>query len=159
MKPTAAQFLTLLLSVLLISVSINTSDSNGTSGTNSQNGVNTEGAGHDLISESLVYELRTYTTHEGKLDDLHARFEDHTMALFEKHGMTNIMYWSPQDPELSGNTLIYLLSHQSREAAEKSWDGFVNDEEWQRVYEASRADGPIVEWVESVFMTKTPYSP
>jgi len=159
MKPTAAQFFTLLLSVLLISVSINTSDSNNTNGTKSQYGVNTEGAGPDLISESLVYELRTNTTHEGKLDDLHTRFEDYTMALFEKHGMTNIMYWSPQDPELSGNTLIYLLSHQSREAAEKSWDGFVNDEEWQQVYEASRADGPIVERVESVFMTKTPYSP
>ena len=159
MKPTAAQFLTLLLSVLLISVSINTSDSNGTSGTMSQNGVNTEGAGPDLISESLVYELRTYTTHEGKLDDLHTRFENHTMDLFEKHGMTNIMYWSPQNANLSENTLIYLLSHQSREAAERSWEGFVNDEEWQQVYEASRADGPIVERVESVFMTKTPYSP
>src|SRR6056297_534333 len=159
MKPTAAQFFTLLLSVLLISVSINTSDSNGKSGTKSQHGVNTEGAGPDLISESLVYELRTYTTHEGKLDDLHTRFEDHTMALFVKHGMTNIMYWSPRDDKLSENTLIYLLSHQSRGAADKSWDGLVNDEEWQQVYEASRADGPIVERVESVVMTKTPYSP
>src|SRR6056297_3734007 len=106
MKPTAAQFLTLLLSVLLISVSINTSDSNGTSGTMSQNGVNKEGAGPDLISESLVYELRTYTTHDGKLDDLHARFANHTMELFEKHGMENIGYWTPMDKE---NTLTYII--------------------------------------------------
>lgn len=159
MKKTTALLLTLLLSILLISGCINTNDSNDTTGASSVNNANSEAAGSDSMSESLVYELRTYTTHDGKLDDLHTRFENHTMDLFEKHGMTNIMYWSPQDPELSENTLIYLLSHESREAAEESWNGFVNDEEWQQVYEASRADGPIVERVESVFMTKTPYSP
>jgi hypothetical protein len=159
MKKTTALFLTLILSVLLISGCINTNDSNGTTGTSSINIADSEGAGSDSISESLVYELRTYTTHDGELDDLHTRFENHTMELFEKHGMTNVMYWSPQDPDLSENTLIYLLAHDSREAAEESWNGFLNDEEWQKVYEASRVDGPIVERVESVFMTKTPYSP
>jgi hypothetical protein len=159
MKKTTALFFTLILSLLLISGCLNTNDSNGTTGTKNIDNVNSEGVGADSSSESLVYELRTYTTHDGKLDDLHTRFENHTMELFEKHGMTNIMYWSPQDPDLSENTLIYLLSHESREAAEESWNGFVNDEEWQQVYEASRVDGPIVERVESVFMTKTPYSP
>lgn len=110
-------------------------------------------------SESVIYELRTYTTHDGKLDDLHSRFKNHTMALFEKHGMTNLTYWSPENPELKDNTLIYLLSHESREAAEQSWEDFSNDEEWQRVFEESRADGPIVQRVESIYMNKTPYSP
>lgn len=110
-------------------------------------------------SEEVIYELRTYTTHNGKLDDLHTRFEDHTMAMFEKHGMTNIAYWSPENPELRDNTLIYLLSHESREAAEQSWEAFRADEEWQEVYETSRSDGPIVERVESIYMNKTPYSP
>ncbi|MDX1640984.1 MAG: NIPSNAP family protein [Balneolaceae bacterium] len=103
-----------------------------------------------------VYELRTYTTFEGKLDDLHRRFADHTMALFEKHGMENLSYWTPMDKE---NTLIYIVAHDSREAAEKSWQDFRNDPEWQKAYEDSRKDGPIVEKVESVFMKKTDYSP
>ena len=68
-----------------------------------------------------VFELRVYTTHEGKLDDLHARFRDHTMKLFEKHGMTNIGYWVPEG---STNKLIYVISHKSRDAAKKSWAGF-----------------------------------
>lgn len=110
-------------------------------------------------NDDVIYELRTYTTHDGKLDDLHTRFENHTMAFFEKHGMTNITYWSPENPELRENTLIYLLSHESREAAEQSWQAFSADEEWQEVYEASRSDGPIVQRVESIYMNKTPYSP
>ncbi len=103
-----------------------------------------------------VYELRTYTTHDGKLDDLHTRFADHTMTLFEKHGMENIGYWTPMDQE---NTLIYIIAHESRDAAEASWEAFRNDPEWQEVYQASREDGPIVENVESVFMTSTEFSP
>lgn len=110
-------------------------------------------------SSNQVYEMRTYTTHEGKLDALHQRFSNHTMRIFEKHGMTNIGYWVPTDPELSENTLIYIISHESREAAERSWDAFRSDPEWQEVYEASHADGVIVSSVESVFMESTPYSP
>lgn len=68
-----------------------------------------------------VFELRTYTTNDGKLDDLHARFREHTMVLFEKHGMHNVGYWVPDDQP---NTLIYLISHASLEAAEDSWQAF-----------------------------------
>ena len=71
-----------------------------------------------------VFELRTYTTNPGKLQDLHSRFRDHTTRLFEKHGMVNVGYWAPQDPPLAGNTLIYILSYPSREAAKKSWDAW-----------------------------------
>ena len=72
-------------------------------------------------TQKRVFEIRTYTTHEGKLDALHARFRNHTLRLFEKHGMTNIGYWSPADKPLSENTLIYVLSHANRDAAKKSW--------------------------------------
>lgn len=109
--------------------------------------------------ENLVYELRTYTTHEGRLDALHQRFEDHTIDLFEKHGMTNIDYWVPTNPELRDNTLIYIIAHDSREAAEESWAAFSADPEWRQVYEESHADGEIVSHVESVFMERVPYSP
>ena len=104
----------------------------------------------------LVYEMRTYTTNEGKFEALQARFRDHTMKLFEKHGMSNVAYWVPLDQP---NTLIYLLAHQSRAAATQSWQAFVADPEWQAVYQASIADGRLVNNVVSVFMTKTDYSP
>jgi hypothetical protein len=106
-----------------------------------------------------VFELRTYTCYEGKLPDLLARFRNHTMRIFEKHGMTNIGYWVPQDSPASQNTLIYLLAHPSREAAKKNWDAFRNDPEWQKVQKESEANGKIVSKVESVFMDPADFSP
>jgi hypothetical protein len=78
-----------------------------------------------------VFELRTYHALEGKLDALNARFRDHTVKLFDKHGITNIGYFTPQDPPLAGKTLIYLLAHPSRQ------------EELRRFPQGSRVDqGP-----------------
>ena len=106
-----------------------------------------------------VFELRTYHTLPGRLPALQARFRDNTMRIFERHGMANIGYWTPQDAPASENTLIYIIAHASRDAAKKSWDEFRNDPEWQRVAKASEADGKIVEKVDSVFMDSTDYSP
>lgn len=106
-----------------------------------------------------VYELRTYTTNEGKLPDLQARFRNHTMKIFEKHGMKNVGYWVPQDAPLSQNTLIYVISHESREQAKKNWDAFRSDPEWQKVAKESEAKGKIVSKVESVYLDATDYSP
>ena len=109
-------------------------------------------------SSNRVFELRTYTTFPGRLDALHARFAQHTIRLFERHGMTNIGYFSPQDLPLAENTLIYILAHNSREAAAASWAAFVADPEWQRVYEESQRDGRIVDSLESIFLNATDYS-
>jgi hypothetical protein len=106
-----------------------------------------------------VFELRTYTAPEGKLGDLHARFRNYTLRIFQKHGMTNVIYLAPQDAPLSQNTLVYLLAHESREAAKRSWDAFRNDPEWKKVAAETQANGPIVSKVESVFFNPTDYSP
>jgi hypothetical protein len=106
-----------------------------------------------------VFEIRTYTAHEGKLDALHTRFRDHTMRLFEKHGLMSVGYWIPQDAPSSQNTLIYILAHPNREAAKKNWDAFRNDPEWQKARSESEANGPIVSKIESVFVRATDYSP
>lgn len=107
-----------------------------------------------------VFELRTYTTNEGRLDALEARFRDHTIALFRKHGMESLGYWVPTDEPRSGNTLIYVLRHTSREAARASWKAFAADPEWTRVAEESQRDGRILAKApESVFMEATDYSP
>lgn len=108
---------------------------------------------------SGVYELRTYTTHEGRLPNLHARFKNHTMKLFEKHGMKNVLYWTPTDEKTANNTLIYVIWHASQEAAKKSWDGFRADPDWIKARDESEKDGKIVAKVESVYMKATEYSP
>jgi hypothetical protein len=110
-------------------------------------------------AKNRVFELRTYYTHEGKLPDLQARFRNHTMKLFEKHGMKNVGYWVPQDAPASSNTLIYIISHESRDAAKKSWASFVADPDWKKARDASEANGKIVSKLESVFMDATDYSP
>ena len=106
-----------------------------------------------------VYELRTYTAPEGKLTDLDKRFRDHTMRIFRKHGMESVGYWHPQDAPDSSNTLIYIITHKSRDAAKKSWADFSADPEWQKVSAESQVNGRIVSKVVSVFMDPTDYSP
>ena len=106
--------------------------------------------------QPMVYELRTYTTVPGRLQALHARFKNHTMRLFEKHGMKNVIYWTPADKE---NTLVYVLAHKSVEDAKKSFDAFRKDPEWIKARDESERDGKIVEKVESQFLTPTEYSP
>ena len=106
-----------------------------------------------------VYELRTYTAPEGKLGELNARFKNHTLRIFEKHGMKNVLYMTPQDAPDSQNTLIYVLEHANREAAKKSWDAFRADPEWQKVSKETQLNGPIVSKVVSVFADPTDYSP
>ena len=106
-----------------------------------------------------VYELRTYTAPEGKLGELHTRFRDHTIRIFNKHGMKSVMYMSPQDAPDSANTLIYVLEHPSREAAKKAWADFQADPEWVKVAADSQVNGRIVSKVVSVFGDPTDYSP
>ena len=108
---------------------------------------------------TTVYELRIYHTYEGKLDDLLRRFRDHTMKLFEKHGMKNVAYWTPLDEPLKGKTLIYILEHPSREAAAANWKAFQDDPDWKSVRDKSEANGKIVEKVDSTYMALTDFSP
>lgn len=117
-----------------------------------------EAAQATLEGGPVVYELRTYTTHEGRLPALEARFRDHTMGLFEKHGMRNIGYWIPVDKP---NTLIYIIAHVNAASVQDSWQAFASDPAWQTVARNSQKDGPILidGGVEKQFMTATDFSP
>ena len=116
-------------------------------------------AGRGEEGSSAVYELRVYHAYEGKLDDLLKRFRDHTMRIFEKHGMRSVAYWVPTDEPLKGKTLIYILEHPSREAATANWKAFRDDPEWQSVQKKSEENGKLVEKVDSTFMELTDFSP
>jgi hypothetical protein len=108
-----------------------------------------------LSAENRVFELRTYTSIDGKLENLLARFRDHTIKLFEKHGMQNIGYWVPKE---TPNTLIYIVAHKSQDAAKASWDAFRKDPVWLKAREASEAQGKIVDKVTTVFMDPVDFS-
>ncbi len=117
-----------------------------------------------------VYELRLYYPNDGKLDDLLARFRNHTTGLFEKHGFTNVGYWvtrpgeepSVADRMMAVNdgkeALLYIVSFPDMEARNASWEAFVNDPEWIKVYEDSRANGALIREIHQVFLNPTDFS-
>jgi hypothetical protein len=105
-----------------------------------------------------VYELRTYTSPEGRLPDLQARFRNHTVKLFEQHGITSIGYFVPQDAPQSQNTLIYVLAHKDRESAKQNWAAFQKDPVWQAAFKESQKNGPLQTAVQSVFMDPLDFS-
>ncbi len=112
--------------------------------------------------DNRVFELRTYHAAPGKIKALEARFRDHTMKLFEKHGITNIGYWTELTPKEGEEKLIYIIAFPSKEAADKSWKEFINDPDWKKVKDESEKDGPLLRKenpVDSVYMNPTDYSP
>jgi hypothetical protein len=105
-----------------------------------------------------VYELRIYHAAPGKLDQLLARFRDHTVAIFARHGMKSVAYWTPVDEPQKSSTLIYILHHPNRAAADANWKSFRDDPEWKSVRDKSEENGKLVEKVDSTFMSLTDFS-
>tara|TARA_R110002124_G_scaffold49863_1_gene145699 strand:- start:769 stop:1518 length:750 start_codon:yes stop_codon:yes gene_type:complete len=101
-------------------------------------------------SSSTYFEIRKYYGNEGKLPDLIKRFEDHTLALFEKSGMENIAYFLPVDN--TDNSLTYILGYPDEKSRDVMWGKFMNDPEWKKVFEESRVDGALVKSVDQTFM-------
>ena len=106
-----------------------------------------------------VFELRTYQATPGNLGNLHARFRDHTIRIFRKHGMEIVGFWSPTSEEARADILVYLLAHGSQDAADASWQAFGADPEWASVAEESNKNGQILAGVERKYMVATDYSP
>ncbi len=96
-----------------------------------------------------LYELRIYRCHPGKLEELLNRFRQHTVALFEKHGMENVGYWIPSEEK--EQTLYYVLRHTDKAACEASWSAFEADPDWQEV--VKKSNGKIVSEITSHKMT------
>ncbi|MDR7127747.1 hypothetical protein J2X69_000075 [Algoriphagus sp. 4150] len=101
-------------------------------------------------SNSTYFEIRKYYANEGKLPDLIKRFENHTLALFEKNGMENIAYFIPADN--TDNSLTYILGYPNEKARDRMWDKFVNDPEWTKAKKESEVNGGLVKSVDQTFM-------
>lgn len=108
----------------------------------------------------MIYELRIYKAAANQMPALQARFRDHTLALFERHGITSVAYWT----NLVGghnDELTYLLSYESMGARQTAWAAFMADPDWQRVFQESSAaaGGALTAWIDNRFLTPTDFSP
>ena len=112
-----------------------------------------------MPTSATVYELRIYHVTEGKLPALLARFRDHTIAIFARHNMKLLAFWTPTDDPQKSNTLVYILVHSSREAADANWKSFRADPEWISVRDQSEANGKLVEKIDSTYLALTDFSP
>ena len=108
----------------------------------------------NVAKDSRCFELRTYTVREGSgnIDVLHARFRDHTNALFKKHGMTIVGFWQPV---AKPDQLIYILAYKDAAARDAAWAAFQADPEWVK----TRAEMAVNVQVDNVFMVATDYGP
>lgn len=109
-------------------------------------------------ASARVYELRIYHAAPGKLGDLLARFRDHTVKLFDRHGLKSVAYWTAVEEPDKSNTLFYILEHPSREAAAANWKAFQDDPEWKSVHEKSEVNGKLVDKVDSTYLVLTDFS-
>lgn len=106
----------------------------------------------------MIYELRTYTAMPGRMKDLQARFRDHTCALFEKHGMTNVGYWVNSVGGRS-DELVYLLGFADAADRDRAWKDFATDPAWAEAAAASEANGPLVHHLDNRLLAPTDFSP
>jgi hypothetical protein len=115
--------------------------------------------GGAMGGSAVVYEMRIYHVVPGKMENLVARFREHTMKLFADHGIKSVAYWTALDEPVKSSTFFYILEHPSREAAAANWKAFQDDPEWKSVKAKSEENGKLVEKVDSTFLTLTDFSP
>ena len=106
----------------------------------------------------MIYELRIYAAHPGKMGALQARFRDHTLAIFEKHGITNIGYWTNAVGGRS-DELWYMLAYEDAAQRDRAWAGFSADPDWGQARAESEKDGPLVHHITNQLMNPTDFSP
>lgn len=112
-----------------------------------------------MAGSTTVYELRIYHVVPGKMQDLLARFRDHTMKLFANHGIKSVAYWTALDEPVKSSAFFYILEHPSREAAAANWETFQDDPEWKKVKAKFEETGKLVEKIDSTYLTLTDFSP
>ncbi|MBI2833258.1 MAG: NIPSNAP family protein [Acidobacteria bacterium] len=108
-------------------------------------------------AKARVFELRTYTAADGRMEALLDRFRNHSMGLLKKHGIESIAYWvAVDDPQ---TTLVYIVAHPNREAAAKSWKEFGDDPEWKAVVQETQKEGALTKKIDRLFLEATDFSP
>jgi hypothetical protein len=104
----------------------------------------------------VIHELRIYEAFPGRLPDLHNRFQNYTLKIWEKHGIRQAGFWVADIG--TSNELIYLIEWESLAERDTKWNAFQADPEWHRQRAETEANGPIVQRVANSFLAPTSFS-
>ncbi len=105
----------------------------------------------------MIYELRIYRTLPGRMPALLARFQNHTLRIWAKHGIQQAGFWTTLVGE-SNHQLTYMVAWASLAERETKWGAFMADPEWIAARADSEKDGQILENVSSQFLAPTAFS-
>lgn len=105
----------------------------------------------------MIYEMRVYRCAPSRLPALLARFQNHTLKLWEKHGIRQAGFWTTLVGE-SNQELIYLLAWENLAEREAKWNAFQADPEWHAVRAESEKDGPIIANASNQLLVPTAFS-
>lgn len=105
----------------------------------------------------MIYELRIYEAIPGRLPALLARFQNHTLRIWDKHGIRQAGFWTTLVGE-SSQRLTYMLAWDSVADREKRWAAFLADPEWLAVSAETEKDGPIVQNISNELLAPTAFS-
>ncbi|MXY20040.1 MAG: NIPSNAP family protein [Dehalococcoidia bacterium] len=108
--------------------------------------------------DTMIYEYRVYEAAPGKLEALNARFRNHTLGIFERHGIKNIGYWTASVGDYS-DRLIYIVAFEDEGQRAEAWASFRADPEWNKVRSESEVDGPLTTRITNSILNPTDYSP
>ena len=105
----------------------------------------------------MIHELRIYRTLPGRMPNLLARFQNHTLRIWERHGIRQAGFWTTLVGE-SNNDLTYLLAWETLAEREQKWTAFTTDPEWLKIRAETEADGQINANVAISFLVPTAFS-
>jgi hypothetical protein len=105
----------------------------------------------------MIYELRIYNCLPGRLPKLLERFNNHTLKLWDRHGIRQAGFWTTVIGP-SNNDLTYLVAWESLAERESKWAKFMADPDWIAVRNDSEKDGPIIANIQSSFLAPTAFS-
>jgi hypothetical protein len=111
--------------------------------------------------KSRCFEVRMYTvdkarmgtgTFNGGINELHQRFREQEVAIFQKHGAQIVGVWQHLG---NPDTLVWMLGYRDRAHRDDVWAKFAADPDWKAL--SSKYSVPITP---SVFMmSAADYSP
>ncbi|QLE44663.1 NIPSNAP family protein [Nostoc sp. C052] len=105
----------------------------------------------------MIYELRIYQSMPGRLPALLSRFQNHTLRIWEKHGIRQAGFWTTLIGE-SNQQLTYMLAWDSMAEREERWSAFLTDPEWIAISTESEKDGPLVQKISNELLAPTTFS-
>ena len=105
----------------------------------------------------MIYELRIYRSVPGRMPALLSRFQNHTLRIWEKHGIRQAGFWTTLVGE-SSQQVTYMLAWDSMAEREKRWKAFLADPEWLTTSAATEKDGPLVQDIRNELLVPTAFS-